>query len=77
MSDRPAAAWPNTVTGAFAFGLVAVAAVPGFGYFYGQFVETIVLCIGGAALAYAALVAITAMNSRIGELERRLGDRAK
>lgn len=65
----------KVVIGAFAFGLIAIAAVPGTGFFFGQFWETIVLCIGGTALAYAGFTAISAINHRIGELERRLGER--
>src|SRR5262249_14986750 len=36
------------------FGLLAVAAVPGVGWMWGQFYETITLCIGIVPLAYAA-----------------------
>lgn len=74
MSEQPTPTLPNAVLGFFAFGLLVIAAVPGAGFFYGQFAETIVLCIGGIALAYAALAAFTAMNARIAALERRLGN---
>ena len=72
-----ATAMPRAVFGVLAFGLLALAAVPGTGYFYGQFVESIVLCVGGAALVYASLAAFSVMNVRIAELERRLGDRGR
>ena len=68
---------PRAVFGTLAVGLLVLAAVPGAGYFYGQFAETIVLCVGAAALAYAALAAFSAMNLRLVELERRLGDRGR
>ena len=73
MPAPSAAPLPKPATVAFFLGLLLLAAVPGTGYFYGQFVETIVLCAGGGALAYAAYMALTAMNRRIDALERRLG----
>ena len=72
-----AIAMPRAVFGALTVGLVVLAAVPGAGYFYGQFAETIVLCVGAAALAYAALAAFASMSLRIAELERRLGDHGR
>ena len=70
-------AMPRAVFGALTVGLLVLAAVPGAGYFYGQFVESIVLCVGGAALVYASLAAFSVMNVRIAELERRVGDRGR
>ncbi len=78
MSHPTAApAMPRAMFSAFTLGLLVLAAVPGVGYFYGQFAETVVLCVGAAALAYAALAAFSVMNLRIVELERRLGDRGR
>ena len=72
MSSSDTASMPKSATGAFVVGLLLLAAVPGTGYFYGQFVETIVLCAGGAALVYAALATFMAINRRLDALERRL-----
>ncbi len=75
--DTPRPGMSGAMFGAFAFGLLVLGAVPGAGYFYGQFAETIVLCVGGAALVYVALAAFSTMNLRIAELERRFGDRGR
>ena len=58
-----------------ALGLFFIAAVPGIGWMWGQFVETIGLCIGIAFLAYAATSYILAVNARLAVLERRLAER--
>ena len=72
MNDQPARAMPTLAISTFVFGLLVTAAVPGAGFLYGQFVETIVLCVGGAALALTAVVVFNAMNARIAALEQRL-----
>ena len=59
----------------FVVGLVFIAAVPGIGWLWGQFVETIVLCIGGAFLIYATIAYMTEVNNRLTALERRLAEK--
>jgi uncharacterized membrane protein YedE/YeeE len=58
-------------------GLLFVTAVPGVGWFWGQLVETIVLCIGGAFLVYAMLAYILAVNARLNAIERALAERGR
>ena len=66
---------PQPVLICFIVGLLFVAAVPGIGWMWGQFVETIVLCIGGALLVYAMLAYVTSVNNRLATLEQRLADK--
>jgi hypothetical protein len=56
-------------------GLLFIAAVPGVGWMWGQFVETIALCIGIALLVYCAAAYMLAVNARLTALEQRLGER--
>jgi hypothetical protein len=56
------------------FGLLVVAAVPGVGWMWGQFYETIALCIGIVPLACVTLFAFFELSQRVAKLEERLGD---
>jgi hypothetical protein len=58
-------------------GLAFVAAVPGIGWLWGQFVETISLCIGGALLVYAALAYMADVNVRLTALEQSLAEKSR
>jgi hypothetical protein len=70
---------PQPILICLVVGLLFIAAVPGIGWLWGQLVETIVLCIGGALLVYSAFAYMTDVNGRLTALERRLAeqDRAK
>jgi hypothetical protein len=56
------------------FGLLVVAAVPGVRWMWGQFYETIALCIGIVPLACVTLFAFFELSQRVAKLEQRLGD---
>lgn len=66
---------PQSMFAGLALGLFFIAAVPGVGWMWGQFVETIALCIGIALLAYAATGYVLAVNARLAMLEQRLAER--
>lgn len=66
---------PQSMLLSLALGLFSIAAVPGIGWMWGQFVETIALCIGIAFLAYTAARYIIALNARLAVLEQRLAER--
>jgi hypothetical protein len=70
---------PQPMLIGLALGLLLIAAVPGVGWMWGQFYETIVLCIGGALLLYAGFAYMAAVNGRLAALEQRFAelDRAK
>jgi ATP synthase A subunit len=55
------------------FGLLVVAAVAGVGWMWGQFYETIALCIGIVPLACVTLFAFIELSQRVAKLEQRLG----
>ena len=54
------------------FGLLAVAAVPGVGWMWGQFYETITLCVGIVPLAYAAVICFVNLTRRVAALEQQV-----
>jgi hypothetical protein len=58
-----------------ALGLLFIAIVPGVGWLWGQFWETVALCIGIAFLVYAAFAYFSAVNGRLAALEQRLADK--
>lgn len=63
------------VLACFVLGILFIAAVPGAGWLWGQFYETVVLCIGVAFLVYVVFAYIAAVNRRLAALEQRLADR--
>jgi hypothetical protein len=54
------------------FGLLAVAAVPGVGWMWGQFYETIALCIAIVPLAYATVICFVNLTRRVAALEQQI-----
>ncbi len=66
---------PNPVLICAALGLLCIAIVPGIGWLWGQFYETIVLCFGIALLVYVAFAYISSVNGRIAAIETLVADR--
>jgi hypothetical protein len=54
------------------FGLLAVAAVPGVGWMWGQFYETLALCVGIVPLTYAVVICFVNLTNRVTALEQRI-----
>ena len=70
-SNRP----PQPMLVCLALGLLCIAIVPGIGWMWGQFWETVVLVIGIGFLVYVAFAYISSVNSRLAALEQRLADK--
>ena len=66
---------PQSMFLCLALGLLCIAIVPGIGWMWGQFWETVALCIGIALLVYAAFAYISAVNGRLAALEKRVADK--
>jgi hypothetical protein len=66
---------PRPALACLALGILAIAAVPGAGWLWGQFYETVMLCVGIVLLVYFAFVNISAVNGRLTALEKCIADR--
>ena len=66
---------PKTVSACIVLGLLCIAVVPGIGWLWGQFWETVALCAGITLLLYVAVGYFSAVNTRLAALEKRLTDK--
>ena len=72
--NNPATA-PQSVLVSLILGLLCIVIVPGIGWMWGQFWETVALCIGIVLLVYVAFAYLTSVNSRLAALEKQLADK--
>ena len=67
-------ATPRSMLAGLVLGLLFIAVVPGIGSIWGQFAETISLCVGIACLVYAGAGYMLSVDARLAALERTLSE---